>query len=74
MQPLGKVPRCFAREFGHVISPYIILRDPNNNEFEAHVVKKSSKLYFEDGWFGLQDYMIYHLVLGLLLPILIQNF
>jgi hypothetical protein len=54
-QPLGKVPKCFAREFGDVISPYVILRDPNNNEFEVHVIKMSKKLYFDDGWFGLKD-------------------
>jgi hypothetical protein len=55
-QPLGKVPKCFAREFGDVISPYVILRDPNNNEFEVHVIKMSKKLYFDDGWFGLKDF------------------
>jgi hypothetical protein len=34
----------------------VILRDPNNNEFEVHVIKMSKKLYFDDGWFGLKDF------------------
>jgi hypothetical protein len=38
------------------------LRDPNNNEFEVHVVKRSKKMYFEDGWIGLKD--VYNIRFG----------
>ncbi|GAU42993.1 hypothetical protein TSUD_188670 [Trifolium subterraneum] len=52
--PIGKSPKCFAREFGDVFDPYIIIRDPNDNEIEIHVVKKNNKLYFKEGWWGGQ--------------------
>jgi hypothetical protein len=55
LQQLAELPKCFVREFGDVIDPYVILRDPNNNEFEVHVIKRSRKMYFQDGWIGLKD-------------------
>ncbi|KAK2435967.1 hypothetical protein QL285_020987 [Trifolium repens] len=39
---LGRLPACFVREFGKAVSDYVILRDPNHNEFEVHVVRKSA--------------------------------
>ncbi|WJX43731.1 DNA helicase [Trifolium repens] len=35
--PVGRLPACFVREFGSEISDYVILRDPNHNEFEFSV-------------------------------------
>jgi hypothetical protein len=62
MQAIGRPPRCFAREFGDQIDSRVVLRDPNQNEFEIHVTKKSKKLYFGDGWFALRD--VYDLWFG----------
>jgi hypothetical protein len=55
VQILGRLPACFVREFGKVVSDYVILRDPNHNEFEVHVVRKSGEIYFGDGWHSLKD-------------------
>ncbi|KAK2435966.1 hypothetical protein QL285_020987 [Trifolium repens] len=52
---LGRLPACFVREFGKAVSDYVILRDPNHNEFEVHVVRKSGEIYFGDGWHTLKD-------------------
>ncbi|KAK2409921.1 hypothetical protein QL285_045318 [Trifolium repens] len=52
---LGRLPACFVREFGKAVSDYVILRDPNHNEFEVHVVRKSGEIYFGDGWHSLKD-------------------
>jgi hypothetical protein len=54
-QPLGRLPACFAREFGDAISDYVILRDPCHNEFEVCVVRESGVVYFGDGWHSLKD-------------------
>jgi hypothetical protein len=54
-QPLGRLPACFAREFGDAISDYVILRDPCHNEFEVRVVRESGVIYFGDGWHNLKD-------------------
>jgi hypothetical protein len=62
MQTIGRPPKCFAREFGDQIDSHVILRDPNHNEFEIHVTKKSKELYFDDGWFALRD--VYDLWFG----------
>jgi hypothetical protein len=62
MQPIGRRPRCFAQEFGDQIDSHVILRDPNHNEFEIHVTRKSKELYFDDGWFALRD--VYDLWFG----------
>jgi hypothetical protein len=62
MQAIGRPPRCFAREFGDQIDSRLMLRDPNHNEFEIHVTKKSKELYFDDGWFALRD--VYDLWFG----------
>jgi hypothetical protein len=32
-----------------------VLRDPNHNEFEVRVVKRSGEMYFGDGWHNLKD-------------------
>jgi hypothetical protein len=39
-----------------------MLRDPNHNEFEIHVTKKSKELYFDEGWSALKD--VYDLWFG----------
>jgi hypothetical protein len=54
-QPLGRLPACFAREFGDAISDYVILRDPHHNEFEVRVVRESDVVYFGDGWHNIKD-------------------
>jgi hypothetical protein len=54
-QPVGRLLACFVREFGSEISDYVILRDPNHNEFEVRVVKESGKMFFSDGWHVLKD-------------------
>ncbi|GAU37908.1 hypothetical protein TSUD_163450 [Trifolium subterraneum] len=54
--PLARLPRCFVREFGHLVASCVILRDPNLNEFEVRVLKKHDGLYFEDGWFQLRRF------------------
>ncbi|WJX28732.1 hypothetical protein P8452_17414 [Trifolium repens] len=51
----GRPPRCFAREFVDQIDSRVMLRDPNHNEFEIHVTKKSKELYFDEGWSALKD-------------------
>ncbi|GAU51570.1 hypothetical protein TSUD_287210 [Trifolium subterraneum] len=33
----------------NTVDSFVILRDPNLNEFEVHVTKKSNKLYFDKG-------------------------
>ncbi|WJX18600.1 hypothetical protein P8452_65375 [Trifolium repens] len=52
---VGRLPACFVREFGKDVSEYVILRDPNHNEFEVQVVKKVNEIYFGDGWHSLKD-------------------
>ncbi|WJX55486.1 hypothetical protein P8452_41253 [Trifolium repens] len=52
---IGRPPKCFVREFGDQIESRVMLRDPNHNEFEIHVAKKSRELFFDDGWFTLKD-------------------
>ncbi|MCH98225.1 putative transmembrane protein [Trifolium medium] len=52
---MGRLPRCFVREFGEAISEYVVLRDPNHNEFEVQVVKQSCDMYFSEGWVSLKD-------------------
>jgi hypothetical protein len=54
-QPLGRLPTCFAREFGGAIPDYVILRDPCHNEFEVCVVRESGVVYFGDGWLSLKE-------------------
>jgi hypothetical protein len=54
-QLVGRLPACFVREFGKDVSEYVILRDPNHNEFEVQVVKKVNEIYFGDGWHSLKD-------------------
>ncbi|KAK2401072.1 Mitochondrial glycoprotein family protein [Trifolium repens] len=34
---VGKLPQCFVRELDDKISSYVILRDPNDNEFEVEI-------------------------------------
>jgi hypothetical protein len=34
LQPRGRHWQYFAREFGDIIAPYVILQDPNHNEIE----------------------------------------
>jgi hypothetical protein len=62
MQRIGRPPKCFVREFGDQIESRVMLRDPNHNEFEIHVAKKSRELFFDDGWFTLKD--VYDLWFG----------
>jgi hypothetical protein len=62
MQSIGRLPSCFTREFGLSISEYIVLRDPNHNEFEVHVSTKSNETCFDDGWSVLKD--VYHIPFG----------
>jgi hypothetical protein len=45
MQRIGRPPKCFVREFGDQIESRVMLRDPNHNEFEIHVAKKSRELF-----------------------------
>jgi MoaA/NifB/PqqE/SkfB family radical SAM enzyme len=49
------LPAYFVREFGNVLSDYVILRDPNHNEFEVRIVRRSGEMYFGDGWRNLED-------------------
>jgi hypothetical protein len=41
---------------GGVISEYVVLRDPKNNEFEVRVVNKLNELFFTDGWSVLDQF------------------
>ncbi|PNX92210.1 hypothetical protein L195_g015344 [Trifolium pratense] len=47
---LGKLPQCFVREFGSLIDTYVMLQDPNHNEFQVRILKKCNEMYFEQGW------------------------
>jgi hypothetical protein len=62
VQSIGRLPSCFTREFGLSISEYVVLRDPNNNEFEVHVSTRSNETCFDDGWSVLKD--VYHIPFG----------
>ncbi|WJX24079.1 hypothetical protein P8452_13230 [Trifolium repens] len=42
---MGRLPGCFVREFGKIVSDYVILRDHFHNEFEVHVLKKELSPY-----------------------------
>ncbi|GAU47040.1 hypothetical protein TSUD_239980 [Trifolium subterraneum] len=57
-----KLPACFSREYLNAVDSFVILRDPNLNEFEVHVTKKSNKLYFNKGWSELKN--VYDLSFG----------
>jgi hypothetical protein len=46
---MGRLPGCFVREFGKIVSDYAILREPFHNEFEVHVLKKVGEVFFADG-------------------------
>jgi hypothetical protein len=61
-QPLGRLPACFVRVYGEALSDYVILRDPNHNEFEVRIVKRWGEMYFGDGWHSLMD--VYDIRLG----------
>ncbi|WJX94795.1 hypothetical protein P8452_76179 [Trifolium repens] len=52
---MGRLPGCFVREFGKIVSDYVILRDPFHNEFEVHVLKKVGEVFFADGWHVLKS-------------------
>ncbi|GAU51262.1 hypothetical protein TSUD_135410 [Trifolium subterraneum] len=54
--PIGKLPGCFCRELGDAIEPYVMLQEPNYNEFEVNVMRNSSRLYFGDGWYALKSF------------------
>lgn len=45
----GRLPVCFARGFGLQVGPFVILRDPNQNEIEVAVEKRNGKVYLVDG-------------------------
>ncbi|KAK2408167.1 putative ureide permease A3 [Trifolium repens] len=60
--PVGRLPGCFAREFGETISDYVILRDPFHNEFEVQVVKKDGEVLLGDGWHSLKS--VYDICFG----------
>ncbi|WJX93486.1 Common plant regulatory factor [Trifolium repens] len=71
--PIGRRPRCFAQEFGDQIDSHVILRDPNHNEFEIHVTRKSKELYFDDGCFS-KKVTFYDMYSGtLILPWVIES-
>ncbi|XP_045802735.1 uncharacterized protein LOC123896387 [Trifolium pratense] len=54
---LGRLPKCFVREFGDLIGASVILKDPNNNEIQVRVLKTTSNdMYFEQGWLVLRDF------------------
>jgi hypothetical protein len=53
------LPAYFSRTYGLQVGPYVILRDPGNNEFEVKVVKKNTRLYFTDDWAMLKNF--YHI-------------
>jgi hypothetical protein len=44
----GRIPQCFAREFGDLIGASMILEDPNQNQIEVRV-DKSSEWFFVEG-------------------------
>ena len=62
MQPRGRLPQCFARDYYDTIEPFVILEDPNQNKIEVCVNKKSNKLYFDEGWSIIKD--VYDILLG----------
>jgi hypothetical protein len=62
MQPRGRLPQCFARDYYDAIEPYVILEDPHKNRIEIRVYKKSNKLYFDEGWSIIKD--VYDILLG----------
>jgi hypothetical protein len=59
---MGRLPGCFVREFGKIVSDYVILRDPFHNEFEVHVLKKVGEVFFADGWHVLKS--VYDICFG----------
>jgi len=56
VQRKGRWPAYFARVFGLKVAPFVILRDPNENEIEVAITKKNGRVYFSDGWEFLQSY------------------
>jgi hypothetical protein len=48
--------------FGLQVAPYVILRDPSQNEFEVVVEKKNRKVYFTDSLDGLKNF--YNMLAG----------
>lgn len=46
----GRLSACFARGLGLEVAPYVVLRDPNQNEIEVAIEKRNGKVYFTDGW------------------------
>jgi hypothetical protein len=55
-QRKGRLPAAFARGFGVQVAPFVMLRDPNFNEFEVAIAKKNGKVYFTDGWGVLKSF------------------
>lgn len=52
----GRLPGCFSRVYGMQVAPYVMLRDPKNNEIEVKVGKKNDRVYFTDGWSMLKNF------------------
>jgi len=44
------------------VAPYVMLPDPNTNEFEVKVEKKKGRVYFTDGWSMLKNF--YEVLVG----------
>lgn len=38
------------------VAPFVLLRDPNQNEVEVAVEKKNGRIYFTDGWSYLKSF------------------
>jgi hypothetical protein len=62
LQPKGKLPQCFVREYGDVIAPCVVLQDPNLNEIEVRIIKKCNKMYFGEGWSIIKN--VYDVLFG----------
>jgi len=37
------------------VAPFVMIRDPSENEIEVKIEKKNGKVYFTDGWAKLKD-------------------
>jgi len=46
--------------FGLEVAPFVMIRDPNQNEIELGVEKKNGKVYFSAGWEILQRFYKIH--------------
>lgn len=67
----GRLPVCFARGFGLQVGPFVILRDPNQNEIEVAVEKRNGKVYFVDGWAVLKNF--YRILAGSWITVIFAN-